>query len=175
MAGKRQKVTDTLQDRRPQRTVGRDIAISRPSARPIPITPAGLRKVAKDAWVEFWQSPMSSLVQDDSDMDALRDWAWLMSERDRLQPMVKKEPLVLGSTGQLVVNPISKLVADYTRRITQYRDQFGMTPLSRMRLGIAVGEAADTLASLSMSAGSDEPETFDLDAFGSGEMIEVGS
>lgn len=173
MAAKRQKPPEMLQGRG-SRFAGSTLpAVSRDHKRPIPITPTGLRKAASDAWVEFWQSPMASLVQDDSDMDALRDWAWLVSERDRLQPMVKKTPLVMGSTGQLVANPISKLVADYTRRITQYRDQFGMTPLSRMRLGIAVGEAADTLAGLAMSAGSDAPETIDLSDFD--DVIEVGT
>ena len=165
MAGKRQRPVDRLQDRRPQRTAGRDIAIKRDDTRPIPIPPPALRKVAKDAWLAFWRSPMASLVEDDSDMDALRDWAWCVSERDRLQAMVKKQSLVKGSMGQLVVNPLSKLVADYTRRIAQYRDQFGMTPLSRMRLGIAVGEAHDILSDLTASLGSDEPEMVDLSEF----------
>lgn len=173
MANKRQKPAELLQGKGSRFAGTSSVAVTR-TDRPTPIPPANLGKHAKDEWLAFWRSPMASLVQDDSDMDALRDWAWLVSERDRLQPMLKKEPLTVGSTGQLVVNPIAKLVADYTRRITTYRDQFGMTPLSRMRLGIAVGEAADTLAGLAMSVGDDVAEEFDLDAFGSGDVIEVG-
>ena len=173
MAAKRQKPPEMLQGKGSRFAGSTSLAVVRDEQRPVPITPPALRKAAKDAWTAFWRSPMASLVQDESDMDALRDWAWCVSERDRLQGMVKKTPLVKGSTGQLVTNPLSKLVSDYTRRISQYREQFGMTPLSRMRLGIAVGEAHDILSELTASLGGDEAETFDLAEFD--DAIEVSS
>lgn len=173
MAAKRQKPAEMLQGKGSRFRGTSSLAIKRDEARPTPIPPAKLRKSAQDAWLAFWRSPMASLVQDESDMDALRDWALCLSERDRLTPLAQKEPLIPGSQGQLVKNPLYSVIADYTRRISQYREQFGMTPLSRMRLGIAVGEAHDILSDLTASLGSDEPEMVDLSEFD--DVIEVGS
>lgn len=174
VAAKRQKPVDELQGRGSRFAGNAIVAIARDD-RPIPIPPAKLRKAAKDAWVAFWRSPMASLVNDDADLDALRDWAWLISERDRLRPMVHDTPLVPGSMGQLVANPIAALVKDYTRQIDRYREQFGMTPLSRMRLGIAVGEAHNVLSDLSASL-DDGPQWVTADAvMGDGHIIEVSS
>lgn len=172
MAGKPQKLASLRIDQRPQRARSGTSAVVRDTSRPIPIPPVGLRKSAKDAWLAFWRSPMATLVQDESDMDALRDWAFCISERDRIQPLVRKTPLVPGSMGQMVLNPLAALVKDYTRRIDRYREQFGMTPLSRMRLGIAVGEAHDVLSDLAASLGPDEAEVVVLDDDG---VIEVSS
>lgn len=174
MANRRQKPPEMLQGKG-SRYAGTSLTPVVRDDRPVPIPPTGLRKAAKDAWLAFWRSPMAALVNDDADLDALRDWAWLVSERDRLQPMVKETPLVPGSMGQLVTNPVAALVKDYTRRIERYREQFGMTPLSRMRLGIAVGEAHNVLSDLSASL-DDGPSWEAVDAvMGDGQIIEVSS
>lgn len=171
VANRRQKPPEMLQGKGSRFTGTSSLAVQRDTTRPIPIPPTGLRKAAKDSWLDFWRSPMASLVQDDSDMDALRDWAFCVSERDRLRVELKKHPLVPGARGTLIENPLARLIARYTDQINRYRDQFGMTPLSRMRLGVAVGEAHDTLALLAASAEGDEIETFDL----SDDVIEVGT
>jgi len=175
MPNKRQKPPELLQGKGSRFRGTTSVTLVRDTERPIPIPPAGLRKSAKDAWLAFWRSPMATLVQDESDMDALRDWAFCISERDRIQPLVRKTPLVPGSMGQMVLNPLAALVKDYTRRIDRYREQFGMTPLSRMRLGIAVGEAHDVLSDLAASLGPDEAETVQLDDFDGTTVIEVSS
>lgn len=159
MAGKRHKAPNTLQG---HRKVAPALSLV-PHNQPVPEPPRGLRKSAKDAWTAFWSSPMAALIEVESDMDAIKDWAYCISERDRLRPLLRKEPLVIGSTGQLVANPLEKIINQYTRQIDRYREQFGMTPLSRMRLGIAVGEAADTLSDLYASLGDDELEVVEID------------
>lgn len=128
-----------------------------------------------NAWSAFWRSPMASVVDENADMDALRDWAWLLSERDRLQASVKRKGVVPGSHGQPMLNPLARLVDAYTRRINSYREQFGMTPLSRMRLGIAIGDAHDALSDLFGELNDTaQPQAVDLDALaGEGDIFEV--
>lgn len=139
----------------------------------VPPAPRGLRKVARDEWEAFWRSRLASVVDMDADMDALRDWALLVSERDRLRALYRKQPLIAGRTG-LVENPLGRVIERYSRRIDVYRNQFGMTPLSRMRLGIAIGEALDVLDGLNADdvTDDDEPELVDI---GEGEVIEVAT
>jgi P27 family predicted phage terminase small subunit len=162
MANKRQKPPELLQGKGSRFTGQSSIALQRDEQRPTPIPPKDIRAAARDAWVAFWRSPMASLVQDDSDMDALRDWVYCLSERERLQVIVKKQTMSPGASGSLMLNPLTRLVKDYTQRIDKHREHFGMTPLSRMRLGIAVGEAHDALADLMSALDERDVEEFDL-------------
>jgi hypothetical protein len=88
-----------------------------------------------------------------SDGPALRRWIWCVSERDRVLADVYGHPdgpqvTVTGSMGQEVVNPALKYEERLSREIMAYEERFGMTPLARMRLGIAFGQAADSLAGM---------------------------
>ena len=69
-------------------------------------------------------------------MPALQRWAHCLSERERFSELIESSPLVKGSTGQPVNNPLVGQVAKLTREIAHYEEHFGMTPLARMRLGI---------------------------------------
>ena len=77
-----------------------------------------------------------------------------MSGRDRLVERFRGEgedrlPLTtFGSTGNWALQPRLRLEERLSREIMAYEDRFGMTPLSRMRLGIAIGQAAESLDGL---------------------------
>ena len=51
-----------------------------------------------------------------------------------------------GSRGQPRLNPLASYEAQLTREIERGMEHFGMTPLSRFRLGIEAAEGADGLA-----------------------------
>jgi P27 family predicted phage terminase small subunit len=159
---RRQKPPEMLQGKGSRFTGTKSIVPEYDPTRPVPLAPRGLRKVARDEWKSFFASPLSSLVNLDTDMDALRDWALLVSERERLREEYTKTPLTIGASGSLIENPLGRVIARYTNQINRYRDQFGMTPLSRMRLGIAVGQAAEVLDSLNTTR-DDEVETIEVD------------
>lgn len=162
MPARRQKPPEMLQGKGSRFAGTKSIVPQHDPNRPVPLPPRGLRKVARDEWRSFFNSGLSSLVNLDTDMDALRDWAYLVSERDRMRDEFEKSPIVFTAKG-FSENPIGKIIARYTMQINRYRDQFGMTPLSRMRLGIAVGQAADVLDSLATSRAGDDIETVELD------------
>lgn len=167
----RQKPPELLQGKGSRFAGTKSLKLAKPSPDIIPPAPRGLRKVARDEWDAFWQSRLASVVDMDADMDALRDWAFLVSERDRLRMAYKKQPLVLGKSG-VVENPLGRVIERYSKRIDVYRNQFGMTPLSRMRLGIAIGEALDALDALGDDDedGEEEAEFVEI-----GDVIEVAA
>ncbi len=67
------------------------------------------------------------------------------SERERLERKVGKAPIVPGTAGQDTLNPLYKRLEELTREIEKYRQELGILPLSRMRLGVATGHARSAL------------------------------
>ncbi len=82
----------------------------------------------------------------------------MYDERERLDRQFRRSPFVTGSTGQTVAHPSAKLVASLDGRIVALEDRFGITPLARMKLGIAVGEAALSLEDLNSEFDEEETE-----------------
>lgn len=140
MAGQRQKPVDSLTFRRGGRG-GEAIDLTQAAgyATEIPDPPAGIVKAAREAWVAFWRSDVSALVNRHADLTALRRWAVCLSERERVWAKLRKEWTVTGSMGQRVINPLGTYMDRLTREIARYEDKFGMTPQARMRLGVTFG------------------------------------
>lgn len=157
MPGKAQKSVSQLQQQsNPRAQRGLLVLVPDPH-RKVPTAPKGLTSEAKAIWRDFWRSPLSQAVDYGSDGPALRRWIWCVSERDRLLTELYAPPvagesgnhlMVRGSMGQEVLNPLLRYEERLSREIMAYEERFGMTPLARMRLGIAFGQAADSLAGM---------------------------
>jgi P27 family predicted phage terminase small subunit len=135
MANKRQKPRELLRNQRPDRMTA--VTLLPQPDRKTPRTPAGLHPVAQHAWREFWASDVSYAVDLHADLGALKRWAHCISERARFSELVAHSPLVKGSRDQLRRNPLVDHIAVLNSEIARCEDHFGMTPLARMRLGIA--------------------------------------
>lgn len=157
MANKRQKPLGTTQDRR----AGRAARSSKSAPSPVllsavprggtdapPSCPEGLHDVAAAAWREFWASPISIAIDYGADGAALRRWIACVSEREHASAAMSGELLVDGSMHNKVINPLVGYVDKLTKEITHYEEHFGMTPLSRMRLGIAIESGKASIADL---------------------------
>ena len=78
----------------------------------------------------------------------------------RVQKVVKKSLVVRGSTGQIRTNPLAEHALKLETQILRLENELGLTPMARQRLGIAVGEAATSLASINELLNStDDPMT----------------
>lgn len=153
MAGRAQKQVGQLQNpRNPRGKVGGVTLVADPT-RKVPTAPKGLTKGAATTWRDFFRSALGGSVDYQSDGPALRRWIRLVNEREILIARFAGECaegdiqtlMVRGSTGQQVLNPLLRYEERLSREIMAYEDRFGMTPLSRMRLGIAIGQAAESL------------------------------
>jgi P27 family predicted phage terminase small subunit len=186
MAGKRQKAADQLQFTRGGR--GRAVttlAAPEPATVRVPPLPKGMGATARKRWRAFWHSPIAALVNLESDGEALYRWIACIDDRERYTVRAREQPLTTGSTGQQTRNPLFGVIADLTREIERFEEQFGGTPLARMRLGLAFGEAATSLGDLQRSllgggsaarasaATATEDDDDGLDEFIEAEFVEV--
>lgn len=144
-----------------------DVTLTPDAARRVPTPPKGLTRDAVAVWRSFWRSPLGGAVDYAGDGPALRRWITLVSNRERLLSRfygdgADEALTVRGSLGQVAINPLLKLEERLSREILQYEDRFGMTPLGRMRLGIAIGQAAESLDGLRKRLTAPPPKRTDV-------------
>jgi P27 family predicted phage terminase small subunit len=129
----------------------------------VPSSEKPLLKVTREAWVAFWSTePLAALVMP-ADRSALDRLFRMYDMRERMERMVARQPFMEGSTGQPVVNPAAKEVASLDGRILALEDRFGITPMARLKLGIAFGEASRSLDRLNEGFDSDDADGDDLE------------
>ena len=99
--------------------------------------PEGLSDPAAALWEAYWSDPVSQ-VQTSVDRGVLVRW---ITEYDRYLRTVAEadgRPLVEGSQGQMVENPLYKIAYRALDAAEKCEKQLGMGPLHRSNLGIAV-------------------------------------
>lgn len=115
----------------------------------IPEPPVKLNVKALRQWAGFWRSPVASAVNLDSDGFSIERWITYVHEwydcTKALSKPVKDENgkivssdslLVLGSQGQLVLNPLAKHRQFLETALSALEKQLGLTPAARAQLGI---------------------------------------
>ena len=103
----------------------------------------------------FWSSPLGSLVIP-ADLPALRRLFTLYDERARAYQGYRHQRLAPGSMGQPGLNPLFSAMKTMDAEIRALEDRFGLSPISRLRLGVALGEAAKSLDELNRSLDADD-------------------
>ena len=108
-------------------------------------------KITKERWDTYWESDLSKLTQL-VDLPILERLFQYYDETERasrtIRKMGSKGLLSKGSTGQPKVNPLIELVLKLEDKMLKLENELGLTPLARQRLGIAFGEAAMNLTTL---------------------------
>ena len=99
-------------------------------------------------WEDFWNSDLASAIDTKSDQSAVYRLATLIDERERIYKQAKKDRLVVGSQGQVVLNPLYSAMLKLDAEIRQLEDRMGMNAKARVSLGISIGQAKKTLADL---------------------------
>lgn len=116
----------------------------------IPPPPADLKvpDVSIPAWDEYWSGSMAKRI-DIGDLPALHRLFRLRDEWEYNQALLfANDPLIEGSKGQLVENPLSRINARLAKEIRQMEDRFGMNPVSRAQFAVAMGDLARTMDDL---------------------------
>lgn len=107
----------------------------------------------RDAWLDYWSSAVVTLA-DEVDVPAITRLFDLRDQHERALRKVASTPLVSGSMGQLVMNPLAGYMKQLDGSISKLENELGLTPLARMRLGVATGEAAKSLAEMNATFAS---------------------
>ena len=116
--------------------------------RDIPKLKGRYLKITKEWWEDFWNSDIATAIDHKSDQSAVYRLATLIDERERVYKQAKKDRLVVGSQGQVVLNPLYSAMLKLDAEIRQLEDRIGMNPKSRVSLGIQIGGLKKTLADL---------------------------
>jgi P27 family predicted phage terminase small subunit len=122
-----------------------------------------MSRTLQDSWKTLWRSELAAHWNHDSDLLAMKR---LFSLYDRLAKYEKEagtEALVRGSTGQLVMNPLLKAADTLRGQILALEDRFGLTPMARLKLGIALGSASQSLEEMNKRLASDDAEADEID------------
>lgn len=144
MANQRQKSPEQLQGKGSRYTGSSTLALVQPDARrPLPAYPPKLREAYRVVWDAFWADPVAQMVTGADHYDIGRYFT-LLGKRDTLQGQVLAHPTVEGSMGQDVVNPKLAILKELNREIEKLRDQLGILPLARMRLGVTTNAYVNT-------------------------------
>ena len=135
-------------DQREHRIRPKVVDIGAYKKRDIPQLKGRYLKNTKLWWENFWNSDLASAIDTKSDQSAVYRLATLIDERERVYKQAKKDRLVVGSQGQVVLNPLYSAMLKLDAEIRQLEDRIGMNPKSRVSLGIQIGQAKRTLADL---------------------------
>ena len=92
----------------------------------------------------------------------MRRLAGLKQLRLEAEAGLHGNPLVLGSQGQPVANPLARVVLGYDAEIRQLEDRLGLSPRARANLGISVGEAVKKLEDMFGSSAGSGPAVVEL-------------
>lgn len=115
-----------------------------------PAPPAGLLAALSGEWERLWSSPLATTFTT-SDVPALERLFELRDEAVRHQRAARRTPTVEGSKGQVVLNPVLRQRDALLAEIRQLEDRFGLSPRSRLQLGITLSEAHRSLDDLNRS------------------------
>ena len=135
-------------DQREHRIRPKVVDIGAYKKRDIPQLKGRYLKNTKLWWEDFWNSDLASAIDTKSDQSAVYRLATLIDERERVYKQAKKDRLVVGSQGQVVLNPLYSAMLKLDAEIRQLEDRIGMNPKSRVSLGIQIGGLKKTLADL---------------------------
>ena len=101
-----------------------------------------------ERWNFFWESKLAGNVEP-SDEGALRRLFRLYDELDRMWDAIEETGRVVeGSQGQPRPNPLFKQIETFQAEARQLEDRFGLSPMSRLRLGITFADAQASLDGL---------------------------
>jgi P27 family predicted phage terminase small subunit len=114
----------------------------------VPAAPAGLLKSSVVVWEAFWVSDVAQAIDPASDMHRVERWITYLDEWGRAMRAFRKARLSTGSTGQLVLSPLAAYVRQLEVALAAAETELGMTPLARMKLGLAAGQARLTAQQL---------------------------
>jgi P27 family predicted phage terminase small subunit len=124
-------------------TAGAGELAEAPDPAAVPAMPPGRHlKATKEWWQRLWTSPVATLIDPASDLPALTRLVQLYDEHGTLRNHVARgKRLTVGSTGQMVLDPLYKHMTTIAGEITALEDRFGLSPMARLKLGAELGAA----------------------------------
>jgi P27 family predicted phage terminase small subunit len=131
-----QKPVSQLQNPRGGRAERRTFPVIVPREQLVaPAPPRGLKATGRAVWEAYWSDPVCLAATRVDGFDIAR-YCVLHDRRDAQERLLAKEGATVEGYAGDVINPRFRIVKELTREIEKYREQLGVLPLARMRLGL---------------------------------------
>jgi P27 family predicted phage terminase small subunit len=116
-------------------------------------------EATKAEWGGYWRSEVAKLATDET-VPVVRRLHDLRDERRLLWEGVRRSGarLTAGHKGQPRANPLYRVVNEIDAEIRMLEDRLGLSPLSRLQLGVALGDAGKALDALNAEFEADEAD-----------------
>jgi phage terminase small subunit len=138
---KPRKPVDQLQFQRGGRAERRTFPVAVPDAPLVaPPAPEGLKDAGRAVWVAYWSDPVSLAATPVDGYDIAR-YCQLHDQREAIERKLARSKNeggghVIDGVNGPALNPLHRARKEYTREIEKLREQLGILPLARMRLGL---------------------------------------
>ena len=129
----------------------------------IPNPPSTLCDELKEAWIDYWMSQVARAT-DRTDVQGITRLFWyrqqLHEAMEQWGEMSSLEKVVMGSRNEdaTQTHPVFGQITKLEAQIQKLEDKFGLSPLSRARLGIELGTAELTWAEIKRRKAREDTE-----------------
>lgn len=123
----------------------------------------GISKKLVAEWNAFFRSEYALTIKWRRDGRAISRLFELYDLHDRFLRATRKRPIVMGSTGQPSLNPLTKQLAAVDSEIRQLEDRFGLNTRAAIQLGVVFTDLHKNLDDLNREANDDDDQSEDED------------
>ena len=107
---------------------------------PPPPPPGGLLPGTRTCWRRLWRSNVATAWNRDTDLVAITRYILNLDKWVRYEELVARMPMVKVAKGQLRANPLASRMDALEGQLRFTEEQYGLTPASRLRLGLEIVE-----------------------------------
>ena len=118
------------------------------------------RLETRKAWTSAWKDPVATLWSV-ADRPILLRWAGALQRAEAAYEDADAQPMVKGSQGQMVSNPLYYVAEGQIRIAQACEAQLGIGALHRARLGVETASAVKSLAELNAALMDDDDDDDD--------------
>ncbi len=105
----------------------------------VPDVPDWLTPELEPAWEAYWSSDVAAATFNAISFPALSRLFRLYVEEESQAQSIMDTPTLIGHAGQVIVNPMHRVLARTRAEIRALEDRFGANPRAVLNLGIALG------------------------------------
>jgi P27 family predicted phage terminase small subunit len=127
----------------------------------MPKAPRGLLESSRKRWAAYWSSAVAQAADRVVDLHRVERWIRAVDEYERVLPVFRKTRLVKNAPGSVVLNPLAGYLNQLEAVIQRAETDLGLTPVARLRLGIAYGQARLTAEELNRALSEGERQIGD--------------
>ena len=114
----------------------------------VPDVPEWLPAELRPAWDAYWDSDVAAATFNAISFPALTRLFRLYVEEESQADSIMETPTLIGHAGQVIVNPMHRILATTRAEIRALEDRFGANPRAVLNLGIALGSVTKQVEEL---------------------------